>query len=59
MDIAHTIDRSELAIWAEGTQYSVDDLARMYAKYVAGCVAADTEPLAEGAWANQVLGIPD
>ncbi len=54
-----TIDRSELAIWAQGTEYTTDDLVRMYADYCGACQERGGVPCAEGRWANEVLGLPN
>ena len=35
---------TEAAIWAEGTEYSKDDLIRLYREHVAECEVAGTEP---------------
>lgn len=35
---------TEAAIYAEGTQYSKEDLVRLYREHVAECDAAGTEP---------------
>ncbi|GEM_PF-6566479 len=53
----HKIDRSELAIWAEGTQYTTDELANMYGDYRLIEIENGREPLDEGRWANEVVGI--
>jgi hypothetical protein len=51
------IDRSELAIWAENTRYSTDDLVREYGEYVTQEREAGREPLTEARWANTIKGI--
>lgn len=53
------VDRSELAIWAQGTQYTTDELANMYSDYCVIEQEQGRDALSEGEWANQVLGIPD
>ena len=52
------VDRSELAIWAEGTSYTTDDLASAYADYWVQEQRAGRDPLPEGRWAHEVVGIP-
>lgn len=51
------IDRSELAIWAEGTPYSTDDLVGEYRAYCEQETEAGRDPLNESRWANTVKGI--
>lgn len=36
--------RSEAVIWAEGTDYSADQLVRLYDEYVGECEAAGSDP---------------
>ena len=54
-----TIDRSELAIWAEGTQYTTTELVNMYADYLTRCEETGTDPLNEARWCEEELGIED
>jgi hypothetical protein len=35
---------SEAAIYAEGTEYSKDDLIRLYREYISECEEAGTDP---------------
>lgn len=35
---------TEAAIWAEGTEYTRDDLIRLYREHVAECESASSEP---------------
>ena len=53
------IDRTELAIWAEGTDYTTDQLVAEYREYCEVETAAGREPVAEPRWANQIKGIPN
>ena len=51
------VDRSELAIWAQGTHFTTDELANEYADYCTREQEEEREPLDEGRWANEVKGI--
>lgn len=51
------IDRTELAIWAEGTEYTTDQLVAEYRDYCETETAAGREPTTEGKWANRIKGI--
>lgn len=57
MNTTKKIDRSELAIWAEGTIWTTDELVDLYDKYLSRCNANGTEPLDEGRWANEEMCI--
>ena len=49
------VDRSELALWADGSRYSVDGLQSMYTDY---CVVEEEhqrEPLCEAHWCEHVV----
>lgn len=53
------IDRSELSIWAEGTQWSTDELEYHYANYLDYCKDNGVSPVDEARWANEIWGIPN
>ena len=53
------IDRSELAMWAEGTRFTTDELANMYNDYCTREREDGRTPLYEGGWANEVMQIPN
>jgi hypothetical protein len=59
MATANKIDRTELAIWAEGTDYTTDQLVAEYREYCEMEIAAGREPTTEGKWANRVKGLPN
>ena len=48
---------TEAAIWAEGTEYSREDLIRLYREHVAECEAAGSEPKYCQRFFHEDLGI--
>lgn len=51
--------RSELAIWAEGTQWTTAELFCMYDDYCTKQKESGDETLCPGRWADEVVGIPN
>lgn len=51
------VDRSELAIWAEGTEYAVDELECQYKDYCTLENEAGREPQNEAGFCEHIVGI--
>lgn len=49
-------DRSELALWAEGTDYTTDELLSEYRDYCTLEIESGREPVTAEDWANQFIG---